>query len=124
MIRKPSPELIATISAATTTSHATPNPTRMPVMIVGSAPGMMTWVNSLNPVMPKFCAAQRYSRSTSCTPEVVASTIGKNDARKTRNIGERKNTQNHRKAHGSEAHGDKARNSRHSRSHDETEERD
>src|SRR2546423_2588927 len=39
MMRKPEPEVIATISAATTTSQATPNPTRMPVKIVGRGAG-------------------------------------------------------------------------------------
>jgi hypothetical protein len=47
MIRYPRPERSAIISAATTTSHATPRPIRMPTMICGSTAGMITRRNSV-----------------------------------------------------------------------------
>lgn len=60
MVRKPSPELSAIISAATTTSHATPRLMRIPTMMCGRAAGTMTRRSSLNPVTPKFWEARMY----------------------------------------------------------------
>src|SRR4030095_1045668 len=94
------------ISAATTTSQATPSPIRMPVTIWGSAAGSTTDRKRRNPVNSKLRAARRYFRSMVMTPAAVPTTMGKNDERKIRKIGERSPTPNHRMASGIQAMGE------------------
>jgi hypothetical protein len=106
MIRYPRPEFTAIISAATTTSQATPSPMRMPVTIWGSAAGSTTERKSRNPENSKFRAARRYFPSIVATPAAVPTTIGKNDERKIRKMGERSPTPNHRMASGIQAIGE------------------
>jgi hypothetical protein len=47
MIMYPRPERSAIISAATTTSQATPRPMRIPTTTCGSTAGITTWRNSV-----------------------------------------------------------------------------
>src|SRR6185503_18147368 len=100
------PEFTAIISAATTTSQATPSPMRMPVTIWGSAAGSTTERKSRSPPNSKLRAARRYLPSIVSTPAAVPTTMGKNEERKIRKIGERSPTPNQRMASGIQAIGE------------------
>src|SRR5215468_10126918 len=106
MMRSPSPDLKAIISAATTTNQATPRLILMPTMICGRAAGITTWRNSASPETPKFSAARMYWRSMVWTPAVVSSAMGKKEERKIRKIGARFPTPNQMMARGIHAIGE------------------
>src|SRR5688500_13787238 len=103
MIRYPRPESTAIISAATSTSQATPNAIRRPTTILGRMAGKITLTISAPVDRPKFRPACTYIGGTLRTPFIVATTIGKNDATKIRKIGARLVTPNQCTARGIEA---------------------
>ena len=71
---RPSPPII--ISATISTISAVGNATCNPVMICGSAAGSMISPAMCRSVAPKLCADQISSRSTPCSPAIVAVMIG------------------------------------------------
>src|SRR5687767_15856543 len=100
MIRYPRPESTAIISAATSTSQATPNAIRRPTTILGRMGGKITLTISAPVDRPKFRPACTYIGGTLRTAIIVARRIGKNDARKTRKLGAWLLTPNQRTAKG------------------------
>src|ERR1019366_6799556 len=77
-ITQPSPQSeAAIISAPTTAIHARRNDCRMPVMMKGEAPGMITFQNSEFSSAPMAPAARNQIGLTERTPDQVLNSIGK-----------------------------------------------
>ena len=76
-ITQPSPQSeAAIISAPTTAIQARKNACRMPVMMKGEAPGMITFQNRQFSSAPMAPAARSQSGLTERTPDQVLNTIG------------------------------------------------
>ena len=77
-ITQPSPQSdAAIISAPTTPIQARKNACRIPVMMKGEAPGMMTFQNRLFSSAPIAPAARSHSGFTERTPDQVLNAMGK-----------------------------------------------
>ena len=105
LIRKPSPELAPTSSAATSAIQPTPRPMRMPVTICGSAARTTTWLSTVHSSLPRQRAARTRFGSTPLTPVMVLSRIGKKMPRKMMNWFCRSPMPNHRIDSGIQASG-------------------
>src|SRR6185437_8343727 len=74
---QPSPQSeAAIISAPTTAIQARKNDCRMPVMMKGEAPGMITFQNKEFSSAPMAPAARNQSGLTDLTPDQVLNTMG------------------------------------------------
>ena len=103
MMRNPSPELTAIISAATTTSHAMPSARRRPTRSRGRIAGRSTRRAICPGERPKLRPAFQCVAETPPTALIAAIVSGKTEATKMMKTAERSPTPNQRMASGIQA---------------------